>query len=80
MTPEQFCYWLQGFMEVSGAEKIDPKQLAVIKEHLQTVFNKVTTVSVTDGVIGSSRSGSGIVAQGGLGGIIGTGYPGVLTC
>jgi hypothetical protein len=42
MTPEQFCYWLQGFFEISGAEKIDARQTKEIKNHLSTVFEKVT--------------------------------------
>jgi len=41
MTPEQFCYWLQGRAE------LDPnppsfEQWQSIREHLQTVFTKVT--------------------------------------
>lgn len=44
MTPEQFCYWLQGFAELNQ----DPPtsaQWACIVEHINTVFNKVTTPS-----------------------------------
>lgn len=36
MTPEQFTYWLQGFIE------INTKQLQIIKDHLNTVFKKET--------------------------------------
>lgn len=41
MTPEQFCYWLQGKCE------LDPRlptedQWKSIREHLKTVFVKVT--------------------------------------
>ncbi len=42
MTPEQFVYWLQGFLELTGATKIDDWQAKTIKEHLATVFTKVT--------------------------------------
>jgi hypothetical protein len=41
MTAEQFAYWFQGFAELNG----DPptaEQWQSIKEHLQTVFVKVT--------------------------------------
>lgn len=42
MTPLEFCYWLQGFMEISDPAKIDETQTAIIKEHLGLVFNKET--------------------------------------
>lgn len=41
MTPEQFCYWLQGFVENDGRAPND-KQWLSIKNHLNTVFNKRT--------------------------------------
>ncbi|QIC87519.1 hypothetical protein F0336_14145 [Serratia liquefaciens] len=41
MTPEQFTYWLQGFVELHGDLPTDD-QWKSIKEHLQTVFVKVT--------------------------------------
>ena len=43
MTPEQFAYWLQGFAELHGCQEHPSKeQWASIKDHLSTVFNKVT--------------------------------------
>ena len=44
MTPEQFCYWLQGFIELAGDDlkKLDEKRIQIIKDHLDLVFNKVT--------------------------------------
>lgn len=42
MTPEQFTYWLQGFMETADPKSIDEKQTQIIKDHLALVFNKVT--------------------------------------
>ncbi|MDH5219214.1 MAG: hypothetical protein OEX19_16030 [Gammaproteobacteria bacterium] len=42
MTPEQFCYWLQGTMEIMNPESLNAKQIQIIKDHLQLVFNKVT--------------------------------------
>lgn len=46
MTAEQFCYWLQGYMEVTqavtGQLEIDHIAAKVINDHLQTVFHKVT--------------------------------------
>lgn len=38
MTSRDFVYWLQGFMEISEATEITPKQLDVIKNHLSMVF------------------------------------------
>lgn len=43
MTPEQFSYWLQGFTELSPDMPVpSPAQWQAIKDHLQTVFVKVT--------------------------------------
>lgn len=41
MTPEQFCYWLQGFVELSGQPPTE-EQWVSINNHLKTVFRKVT--------------------------------------
>lgn len=42
MTPEQFTYWLQGFIEINDPKTIGEKETQIIKDHLSTVFNKVT--------------------------------------
>lgn len=41
MEPLQFAYWLQGFSELND-EPPTPEQWQSIKEHLATVFKKVT--------------------------------------
>lgn len=41
MTSEQFTYWLQGFAELNEAPP-SAEQWQSIREHLATVFNKVT--------------------------------------
>lgn len=41
MTSEQFAYWMQGFVELNGASPTD-EQWQSIKDHLATVFVKVT--------------------------------------
>ncbi len=46
MTPEQFCYWLQGFTELTTQGSPTIEQWKSINEHLQTVFKKVTPTSV----------------------------------
>lgn len=49
MTPEQFAYWLQGFTELSPEmEQPTVAQWKAIKEHLQTVFVKVTPPVLRD--------------------------------
>jgi hypothetical protein len=43
MTPEQFAYWMQGFVEIQNSNEPPTKeQWQIIKDHLQLVFNKVT--------------------------------------
>lgn len=41
MTAEQFCYWLQGFVELHG-DVPTAAQWEAIKEHLGLAFTKVT--------------------------------------
>ena len=38
MTSQSFCYWLQGFFEVSGATQINEIQTQQIKNHLNLGF------------------------------------------
>lgn len=42
MSPENFAYWLQGFIELTKGQAPDLAQWKSIKEHLDLVFNKVT--------------------------------------
>lgn len=42
MTPENFCYWLQGFFEISNSPILTEAQVKMIRQHLALVFNKVT--------------------------------------
>jgi hypothetical protein len=42
MTEQQFTYWLQGFAELSGDTPPTKAQWKSIREHLATVFVKVT--------------------------------------
>lgn len=50
MTPEQFCYWLQGFSEIDGYPPT-PDQWLVIKDHLAHVFEKKTPARTLDDII-----------------------------
>lgn len=47
MNSEQFCYWLQGFCELS-TDAPTPEQWKAIKEHLATVYWKVTPLAPGD--------------------------------
>lgn len=42
MTPEQFTYWLQGFVELCPENPPSLEQWRSIQAHLQTVFWKET--------------------------------------
>jgi hypothetical protein len=43
MKPEEFAYWMQGFVELQNSDEPPTKeQWQIIKDHLQLVFNKVT--------------------------------------
>ena len=42
MTEKEFCYWLKGFFELSDAKELDSAQIAMIKEHLDLIFQKDT--------------------------------------
>lgn len=45
MTPEQFTYWLQGFIELTDSDDVavlDAPQWKMIKDHLKEVFDKRT--------------------------------------
>ncbi len=51
MNADQFCFWLQGFFELTTASTKAPQpappitqdQAEMIRRHLETVFVKVTT-------------------------------------
>jgi len=46
MSPQEFCYWLQGYFEIVGTnaptKSLNPEQVQVIKDYLILVFTKVT--------------------------------------
>jgi hypothetical protein len=43
MTPDQFCYWLQGKLENRDATDISVSEVEDIQAHLAIVFAKVTS-------------------------------------
>lgn len=42
MTPENFCYWLQGYFELVGPKTLDEKETKIVNDHLNLVFKKET--------------------------------------
>ncbi len=38
MKTTEFCYWLQGFFELSDSTELSVKQVETIKNHLNLVF------------------------------------------
>jgi len=51
MTSKDFCYWLQGFFELSGGEKpLTAPQVKQIKAHLNMVFKHEIDPSYGDKV------------------------------
>lgn len=43
MTPENFVYWLQGFVELNDNKPLTEEQWGSIKRHLELVFTKSPT-------------------------------------
>lgn len=41
MKPENFCYWLQGYLELTKEEDLTEDQVKIIKNHLNLVFEHV---------------------------------------
>lgn len=48
MTSRDFCYWLQGYFEVSEASELKPRQVEQIKKHLSLVFKHEIDPSMGD--------------------------------
>jgi len=44
MTPENFCYWLRGHVEMDKGVTITREQYALIKENLDAVFQGRVTL------------------------------------
>lgn len=38
MNSIDFCFWLQGYFEISGSNELTPAQVGFIKNHLSLVF------------------------------------------
>jgi hypothetical protein len=38
MTPTEFCYWLQGYFELTDEKEMDESKVDSVKRHLSLVF------------------------------------------
>jgi hypothetical protein len=38
MSPQNFCYWLRGLLELGKPESLDAEQIKIINKHLDLVF------------------------------------------
>ena len=74
MNEREFCYWLQGFFEISDSVGyINPTQTKIIQDHLNLEFNKVTPTKSTS--TGSNTASSGWTSTCGITGIMGNSHP-----
>lgn len=48
MTSRDFCFWLQGFFEVTDPKQITEQQTQLIKNHLNLVFKHEIDPSMGD--------------------------------
>ena len=50
MTEKDFCYWLQGFFELSDSKELslNSKQVELIRKHLNLVFFHAIDTSYTE--------------------------------
>lgn len=42
MSPENFVYWLQGYLEIQDPSKITKYKVQIIQDHIDLVLTKVT--------------------------------------
>jgi len=48
MKSEQFCFWLQGYFELSKNQGMTPEQVQIIRNHLNLVFKHEIDPSMPD--------------------------------
>lgn len=57
MTSRDFCFWLQGFFEISGGHILTLDSMPLIKEHLNLVFKHDPSIAPPSPVI-AAQSGA----------------------
>jgi hypothetical protein len=50
LDSKSFCYWLQGYFELSDSKTLSEKQVECIKNHMKLVFFHEIDPSYTDDV------------------------------
>jgi hypothetical protein len=55
MNERDFYYWLRGYFELTETDSLTSSQVAVIKEHMDLVAKKVTSLSVKDKSTAANR-------------------------
>ena len=63
MTPENFCYWLQGLLELSNPTTLDETQINIIKDHLEVVFKKETPAYSLKNLFNQAQKNKGICPE-----------------
>lgn len=56
MTPENFVYWLQGYLELCEPAVITHREVEIIKQHIALVLEKKTPsnpLTISPGMISS---------------------------
>lgn len=48
MTARDFCFWFQGFIEIGDPKELTPKELDMVKKHLNLVFKHEIDPSMGD--------------------------------
>ena len=48
MNSRDYCFWLQGFFEISETEELTMKQTEIVKKHLSLVFIHEIDPSMSD--------------------------------
>ena len=48
MKTTEFCYWLQGGLELNNNQTLDEKQTQIVKNHLNMVFEHIAHLKEED--------------------------------
>lgn len=48
MTTTQFCYWLQGSIELNKNDEFNEEQTKIVKNHLDMVFEHIAHLDEKD--------------------------------
>ena len=48
MTSRDFCFWLQGYFEISNPQELSLRETTLIKQHLALVFKHEIDPSMPD--------------------------------